>query len=191
MSDFANDFLAHLQGLAEQQRGAMAVLRRSLAFAPGAYVPAYPYVERFVKRESHPDSPQRLALYLVAGLYAKHAKPGPRSLASSLAYLMRQQGKDRGRGIEKRFVALLGVEADGLPHHLRQIVSLLAADGVDLDYATLLDDLSFLLNTRLDPERRDQIRQRWARDFYRTLAPIADEPSTANHDRKACHDFVC
>ena len=64
MSDFANDFLKHLGALSERQPGALAALRRSLGFAPGAYPPAYPYVERFVAAESHANNPQRLALYL-------------------------------------------------------------------------------------------------------------------------------
>ena len=42
-----------------------------------------------------------------------------------------------------------------------------------LDYAALLRDLSLWLNSRLDPEIRDRIRQRWARDFYRALLPPA------------------
>ncbi len=182
MSDFANDFLKHLGTLSERQPGALAALRRSLGFAPGAYPPAYPYVERFVAAESHANHPQRLALYLVAGLYAMHPHQASASLASSLAQLMRQRGKDQGSSIEKRFVALLGADAEDLPNHLRQIVSLLSADGVGLNHATLLNDLSFWLNTGLDPEKRDRIRQRWAREFYRALAPATEESSTVNQD---------
>lgn len=182
MSDFANEFVQHLGALSERQPGVRATLRRSLGFAPGAYPPAYPFVERFVAAESHANHPQRLALYLVAGLYAAHPKQASPSLASSLAQLMRQRGKDHGSSIEKRFVALLGADAEDLPKHLRQIVSLLSADGVGLNYTTLLKDLSFWLNTGLDPEKRDRIRQRWARDFYRALTPATEESSTVNQD---------
>lgn len=171
MSEFAQDFVAHLAGLHERNPAAMAELRRSLSFAPGAYPPAYPYVERFVRADSPAQDPRRLALYVVAGLFARHPHPAPRSLAASFAELMRRRGSD---SIEKRFIALLGADAENLAEYLRQAVSLLAADDIGLDYAALLRDLCFWLNPRLDPEIRDRIRQRWARDFYGALAAEPD-----------------
>lgn len=48
MSELAERFTSHLRQLAERDRGALAVLRRSLTFAPGTNPAAYPYVERFV-----------------------------------------------------------------------------------------------------------------------------------------------
>lgn len=166
MSDFAEKFVHHLQAIAQRDRAALAALRHSLAFAPGSYPPAYPHVERFVAAGKSASDASRLALYVTAGLFAQHPLQGERTLAASLGVLMRQRDS---ASIENRFVALLGADAANLPDYLRQIVSLLAADGLALDYATLLDDLSFWLNPYLDPERRDRIRQRWARDFYRAL----------------------
>ena len=49
MSDYTDSFIAYLQSLTTRDRGTLAVLRRSLGFAPGAYPPAYPSVERFAK----------------------------------------------------------------------------------------------------------------------------------------------
>jgi len=54
-----------------------------------------------------------------------------------------------------------------MPELLRQIVALLAADGRGLDYATLIDDLAKWMRPWAS-EARDRVRQRWARDFYRT-----------------------
>lgn len=102
MSDFAQDFVAHLIQLRERNAGALAELRRSLSFAPGAHVKAYPYVERFVARDSHAQDAQRLALYLVAGLFALHPQQAPRTLATAFGELMRQRDSD---SIEKRFIA--------------------------------------------------------------------------------------
>lgn len=175
MSDFAQDFVAHLIQLRERNAGALAELRRSLSFALGAHVKAFPYAERFVARDSHPQDAQRLALYLSAGLFALHPHPAPRSLAAAFGELMHRRGSD---SIEKRFIALLGADAENLADYLRQTISLLAADDIGLDYAALLNDLRFWLNPRLDPEVRDCIRQRWARDFYRALAHDAE---TATH----------
>ncbi|WP_308363661.1 MULTISPECIES: type I-E CRISPR-associated protein Cse2/CasB [unclassified Microbulbifer] len=175
MSDIKQDFIAHLERLRERDRGAMAVLRRSLGFAPGAYPPAYPYVERFAAERGAQDS-WRLALYVVAGLYASHPRQGSKTLATSLGELMRKRESD---SIEQRFIALLGADAENLPVYLRQVVTLLSADDKPLGYAALLKDLATWLNPRVDVEWRDNIRQRWARDFYRALeAPAADTEST-------------
>lgn len=176
MSEFAQDFVAHLAGLHKHKSAAMAELRRSLSFAPGAYPPAYPYVERFVRANSHAQDPQRLALYVVAGLFARHPHSAPRSLAASFGELMRH--RDSG-SIEKRFIALLGAEAENLADYLRQVVSLLAADDIGLDYTALLKDLGFWLNPRLALEIRDRIRQRWAREFYGALAHEPESQNTA------------
>lgn len=180
MSEFAQSFIAHLQRLHERDRGALAILRRSLGFAPGAYAPAYPYVERFVAAERHAQDASRLALYLTAGLFAAHPRQAAKSLAASLGELMRQRDS---ASIEQRFVALLGADAENLAVYLRQIISLLAADDRPLDYGALLRDLSVWLNPYIDAERRDVVRQRWARDFYRALAaPAADHTAQAAND---------
>jgi CRISPR system Cascade subunit CasB len=179
MSDYAQNFIAHLERLHERDRGALAVLRRSLGFEPGAYVPAYPYVERFVAAERHAQDASRLALYLVAGLYAENPRQADKSLATSLGVLMFQRDS---ASIEQRFLALLGADAENLAFYLRQIISLLAAGDQSLDYSALLQDVSLWLNPRIDPERRDAVRQRWARDFYRALTVSSSEktPIPAN-----------
>ncbi|MBH3338064.1 type I-E CRISPR-associated protein Cse2/CasB [Pseudomonas mendocina] len=180
MSEFAQGFIAHLQRLQERDRGALAVLRRSLSFAPGAYPPAYPYVERFVAAERHAQDASRLALYLTAGLFAAHPEQGAKSLATSLGELMRKRDS---ASIEQRFIALLGADAENLAVYLRQIISLLAGDDRVLDYGVLLQDLRIWLNPHSDAERRDNVRQRWARDFYRALtAPAAESTEQAAND---------
>lgn len=168
MSEHAQSFMTYLSRLREQDRGAIAELRRSLSFAPGIYPPAYPYIERFAGTERHAADAFRLALYLTAGLFALHPETSPRSLASSLGELMRNRNSE---SIEKRFIALLGADPENVPNYLRQVVSLLAADDLGLDYAALFDDLSRWLNPHA-VEARDKIRQRWARDFYRALASL-------------------
>ncbi|OWY37335.1 type I-E CRISPR-associated protein Cse2/CasB [Xenophilus sp. AP218F] len=167
MSDQPQAFVLHLQSLAQNNRGALAALRRSTGFAPGAYPPAFPHVERFVPADSHTEDSYRQALYVTAALFARHPQHAEgQSLAAALGKLM--QARDSG-GIEQRFVALLAADAEDLPNYLRQIVSLLAADGYGVDYACLLQDLARYLHP-FQFEARDKVRQRWARDFYRQLA---------------------
>ncbi|MEX8501107.1 type I-E CRISPR-associated protein Cse2/CasB [Leptothrix ochracea] len=163
--DFYSHFVDHLAALSQRDRGALAVLRRSLSFSPGAYPPAYPYVERFIPPQSGDQDALRQALYLVAGLYANHPQhQSGTSLARSFGLLMLDR---QSPSIEKRFIALLSTDADGLPELLRQVISLLAADGRSLDYTALLKDLVSWLQPWAF-ETRDRMRQGWARDFYRS-----------------------
>jgi CRISPR system Cascade subunit CasB len=171
VSEQSESFLRHLTELAERDRGALSQLRRSLGFPPGAYPPAYPYVERFVGTDRHADDPRRKALYLTAGLFALH--PNHRAGTSFGSALGTIGHARQSPSIEHRFIALLGTEPDELPYHLRQGVSLLAADDTPCDYVRLLDDLSHWLSP-FATEHRDQLRQRWARDFYRAYDAARD-----------------
>lgn len=172
MSEHAEQFIAHLNALKERDRGALAALRHSLAFEPGSYPKAFPYVERFAGAAVHERAARRLALYAVAGLFARHPQQGSQSFATTLGELMARR---QSPSIEGRFVALLGADAENIVDYLRQAVSLLAADDIGCDYARLLDDLSQWLNPHADPSR---LRQRWARDFYRAVQPAHESPIT-------------
>lgn len=178
----AQRFIDHLLRLNDQDRGALAALRHSLAFAPGDDPKAFPYVERFVGRDWHPADARRLAMYAVAGLFAAHPVVHERSLPAALGKLLREKGRP---SLELRFRALLEADSDGVMPHLRQSVSLLAADGLGYDHAGLLCDLAAWLDERADPTRRDEIKRRWARAFYGALqaeaaADAADAtPTTA------------
>ncbi|MCP1633769.1 type I-E CRISPR-associated protein Cse2/CasB [Kerstersia gyiorum] len=161
MSEHAERFIENLKALRERDAGAIAVLRHSLTFEPGAYPRAFPYVERFVGAERSARNVWRLALYAVAGLFARHPEQQNRSFAAAFGELLR---KRESPSIEKRFIALLEADADNILDYLRQAISLLAADDIGLDYVRLLDDLAVWMNPHAD---RDRLRQHWARDFYR------------------------
>ena len=183
MSEYTQAFIDHLATLEKRaDKGPMAALRHSLAFPPGRYPKAYPHVERFAPSEWHAEDGRRLALYAVAGLWARHPSPREVSLAASLGELMRR--RDNAPSIEQRFIALLGADAEGVMDHLRQAIGLLAADGLGLDYARLLNDLQVWLSPSggfaAQPDRLDGIRQRWARDFYRALQGPAAPPTETN-----------
>lgn len=171
MSDLHTRFIAHLESLKQHDRGALAALRRSLSFSPGTHAPAMPWVEPFAVKDGTREA-QRQALYLVAGLYAAH--PRHRSgaaLAQGLGLVKIRRGSD---SIERRFIALLSADAESLPVHLRHAMALLAAEELPCDYTQLAADLARWLDPWQD-DARDRVRQRWAREFYRQLAPA--EPS--------------
>lgn len=166
MSEPARAFIAHLLRIQETDRGALAHLRRSLSFEPGQYPRAYPYVERFVGKDTYSDNSWRKALYLTAGLFALHpVQQSDVSFASAFGGMGHERNN---KSIEQRFIALLDAGPDGLPFHLRQAISLLAADCRGVDYVALLEDLARWLNP-LDGETHDRLRRRWARDFYRAF----------------------
>lgn len=177
MTDHADDFVNYLQTLKNRDRGALATLRHSLAFAPGSYPKAFPYVERFVGNEIHERDARRLALYTAAGLYARHPEQHEQSFATALGELMRR--RDSG-SIEQRFIALLSADPENVADYLRQAASLLAAEGIGLDYSRLLNDLSRWMNSSSDPAERDRLRQRWARDFYRAAQAKTEFENTPN-----------
>lgn len=170
-------FVSHLLDLAKSNRGAMAELRRSLSHEPGAYVAAFPYVERYTGTRHVLDA-YRKALYLVAGLFALHPdQQKGRSFAAAYGRLSEQRKRsDKSEGIERRFITLLSTDAESLPAHIRQAVSLLATDKNTFDYVRLLSDLAIWLDPR-KLDHLDKIRQRWAQDFYRASALPLDEAS--------------
>ena len=140
-------------------RRAMAVLCRSLAFAPGTWPPAYGYVEHFVDGEN--ISPQqRNAAYLTAGLFAMYRKHCD-GISVGRAFGQLAQKRPAGKSVEKRFLWLLGADDDLLPSRLRQAFSLLGAGDIGLDYDRLLTDLTWW---RTDSRN---VQQRWASDYYR------------------------
>lgn len=163
-------FIERLESLNEKDTKVRAVLRRSLAFDPGAFVPAYPYVEPFIKDVD--NSWRRQMLYLVAGVWAAHWREGrtgaPVPFGKACAVFDSEKRKkmsldDRRKttSTERRFVTLLDADRDQLPHRLRQMIALLKEQTMDFDAL-----LNGLLSWNDDQKRTQNA---WARDFYRNL----------------------
>lgn len=154
-------FIEWLETLNDADTKVRAVLRRSLAFDPGACPAAYPYVEPFVKDDD--SSWRREMLYLVAGLWAMHWRQGHSGEQMSLgkACAVYQQ-QSKSTSTERRFIALLDADSEQLPHRLRQIVALLK--DYYLDFEALLKGLLYWNS------ERNCTQNQWARDFYRNLS---------------------
>lgn len=172
-------FIEWLESLNKKDTKVRAVLRRSLAFDPGEYRDAFPYVERFLGGDEH--SWRRRTHYLTAALWATHWKEGldgnPLSIGKACGAFDGEQRKllspgdrDKLTSMERRFITLLDADADQLPHRLRQMVALLKDQ--PLDYAVLLDDLLHWNDTN----KRTQ--NQWAKDFYRALKSTAPLPNS-------------
>ncbi|NJP30071.1 type I-E CRISPR-associated protein Cse2/CasB [Microbispora sp. SCL1-1] len=186
-------FVNHLYGLhaklesgrqyqSAEARRDLALLRRSLAGGrqeADAYAVVFPY---------DPPIEEQQAWLLVAGLFALHPQPRPRTSpgpsgaqrppSRSIGVSMRRL-VERRSSAERRFLQLLGVDRTALPHYLRQAVQLLHTENIPLDYDRLLDDVVILMSEHHDPERAHRVRLTWARDFHRQLrqtpanAPVA------------------
>lgn len=175
-----NGLIAWLEKLNEADSKARAVLRRSLAFDTGQHIPAFPYVEPFLKGEE--SGWRRDMHYLVAALWAAHWREGQPQTKIKLPVAValhdkehrdKLSAKERSKptSTEKRFITLLDADEDQLPHRLRQMVALLGDRPID--FATLLDDL-----LRWNSESK-RTQNDWARDFYRVLAPaFQNQPDT-------------
>ena len=153
-------FIEWLEDLNVQDTRVRAILRRSLAFDPATFVPAYPYVEPFVKEEQR--AWRRKVYYLVAGLWAAHWREGRTGHAMTMGQACAHYRDVTGStSTERRFINLLDADADQLPHRLRQMISLLKEQPIDFD--ALLRGLLYWE----DDEKRTQ--NSWARDFYRSV----------------------
>ncbi len=146
------DFVNWLEGLKGEKvwTRARAALRRSLAFEPGTYPAAMPYVEPLV----HGEGWAREAHYLVAALYAQ--KDGAHQSGSSLARALRERVAE-SQSVERRLLALLDADRDQIAVRLRHTVALVE-EGID--FAGLLDDLIHWF------DNRRYVQARWAREFY-------------------------
>lgn len=153
-------FIEWLEDLNKKDTKVRAVLRRSLAFDPGAFVPAYPYIEPFVKDES--NGWRREMHYLIAGLWAAHWREGrPGSPMTIGKACSAHQATIGSTSTERRFVTLLDSDSDQLPHHLRQMVALLKDQSIDFDGL-----LTGLLHWN---DERKRTQNAWAQDFYRNM----------------------
>ncbi|MFH1980369.1 MAG: type I-E CRISPR-associated protein Cse2/CasB [Pseudomonadota bacterium] len=154
-------FIEWLETLSEKDSKVRAVLRRSLAFDPGQFVPAYPYVEPFVKNET--NSWRRKAHYLVAGVWAAHWREGEKGGVIPLGRAgAAYQTASGSTSTERRFITLLDSDEDQLPNRLRQIIALLK--DYPIDFEALLKGLLYWNADRKPTQNA------WARDFYRASA---------------------
>ena len=176
-------FIEWLEDLNAKDTKVRAVLRRSLAFDPGTFAPAYPYVEPFVQDQD--NSWRREMLYLVAGLWAAHWREGmneaPMPIGKACAAFdsekrrtMSMDDRRKPSSTEKRFVTLLDADSDQLPNRLRQMIALLKEQAIDFD--ALLKGLLYWN----DDQKRTQ--NAWARDYYRHLNHEVD--TERNNDKE-------
>jgi CRISPR system Cascade subunit CasB len=175
-------FISALEHLVtNDDRVALAALRRGLGQRPGETMELYPYVVPYVHRLQYTSDEN--AYYIIASLVGLYPTPSWKrsdgkqltNLGASLA-LLREGDTTRGDSLERRFVALLNAHADDLPEHLRQAISLLKSKDKPIDWLRLLRDLK-------QWGREDRRVQRlWAKGFWREAGEDGDASATQSDD---------
>lgn len=170
--DHVARFISHLRKLADNEdRGALAALRRSLQDRTGMAAAACPHVDPWLPRSE--DAYRDRAFFLVGALFALHPDPGGEGTGLGRAFRAinaDQEGPGAGdnESLRQRFVALLDADAEDLPAHLRHAVSLARSKGKPLDWDRLLRDV---LAWRGESRR---VQRRLAREFWNTRHDALD-----------------
>lgn len=97
--------------------------------------------------------------FLVATLYPL-AEPGSRGTLGDALRQARVKHPEREKGFDRRFEVLLDADEAQLPFRLRQIIQLLDAAEVSVNWRTLLQDL-----THWNHSSR-YVQEKWARAYY-------------------------
>lgn len=165
-------------------RQALAELRRA---SPGDITDSpytWPYVFQSLAGQSSGDewdggaTPTEKSVHAALSLWAAHQQSGSTPVnregvslgraAGVLSGKLKRDGEAIDAGVLRRFAAV--TTATSFPAQMRalsQLVSLFRANGVTLDYPRLAADLKNLQ----EPERRQRVLVRWARDLHRGGAP--------------------
>lgn len=167
-------------------RASLAHLRRAVGKEPGEVPEVLGLIIDPDAPTPRSDEPTReeIAINTALTLYAVHQQSQGEPMhvrgvgfGRALARIRYRDG-DEDRGILRRFqsVGTAGT-VEELVYHARGLVTLLRGAGVGFDYGRFAQDL---LDFQ-DPWRRDRVRLRWGRDFYRTDENAdGSDPSTTS-----------
>jgi CRISPR type I-E-associated protein CasB/Cse2 len=122
----------------------------------------FPYIVRFL-HGGGADSPQVLATFLTASLFAAHPSHAPiGNLGASLRRAV--AGKHGREGVTARFTAVLDADPEDLPRRLVELVRLCESAGAPLDWTRFYWDVYRLIGQ--DQDARDKTRLAWAKGFW-------------------------
>jgi CRISPR system Cascade subunit CasB len=153
-----NPFINYLCKLKdEDNRAALAHLRRGLGKPPGSEPQVYPYVVPWIQGKNQKESESYFIIASLFALHPEHIETG------NMGMTFRQiwNESDQSDSIEKRFVQLLNSNREELPHRLRHAVSLAQSKGISINYNSLLLDVRWW-----DFNDSKRTQQYWAKEFW-------------------------
>jgi CRISPR system Cascade subunit CasB len=167
-----------------KDRGALAALRTGLGKRPGEAPRMFPHLSRFLESADTSNS-YVVAAFATAALFAMHPVHVERhSLGLALWHSTKSAGNPNGKhgedGVEARFTAALDAHPDDIVRHLQGLISLCESAGKGLDWAQFRTDLYFLLGD--DQSKRENVRFRWARDFWRGPSAISESETSEGNE---------
>ena len=164
-----HSFVTYLTSL-EENRGALAALRRGLGQAPGSVPDMYRDVVPFLPQDAYPGSWTERSYYLIAALYALHSEStDDGNLGNHFGLHLDHKNPERNDAIERRFIALLTAHPDDLHIYLRQGISFLRSKDTPVNWHQLMWDVTALGY----PDRATGVQKRWANAFWRRSAADA------------------
>lgn len=154
-----------------QDRAALAHLRRGLARKPGDSMEMFPYVGRFINEKT--NAAHDRAVFLTAALFADYS-----DAAQNVGDLGRSVKQIAGvsDSIERRFVALLDADPEDLHYYLRQMIDLLKANSVAVNWTELFKDI------RAWASESRYVQKKWARSFWGSAATNNQDPKTGENE---------
>ena len=168
---YKHNFVTYLETL-QEDRGALAALRRGLGQPPGNAPEMFPYVVN--KLPKKPSNWTEKTYYLVASLYALHPESATEgNFGTHFARTLDLQNPDNNTAIERRFTVLLTAHPEDLPHYLRQAVSFLKSKDVPVNWHQLMWDIWDWDK----PEKAVNVQKQWAAQFWRRQKTDDDKNS--------------
>lgn len=159
MDQLANKvpFIEYLERLRDNDdRHALAILRRGLNGSQRTRLEMYPYAIKFL-REGATSWEEEVHL-TVASLFASHPMSGGKG---DMGTVLKEVSSRSGSGsVEGRFAALLRAPSENALDHLKQCVSLARSKEVPIDWNRLYQDLLWWNSEGLNVQRR------WASSYW-------------------------
>jgi CRISPR system Cascade subunit CasB len=153
------DMVLHLKELARNDdRGALAAMRKGLGKPPGTVPEMFEHVLPFISQRA--SAADEDASFLLASLFASYPDgSGQGDMGAVFKRIGQATGSD---SVESRFVAMLKCHGDELPDHLRHAVALARSKESLIDWDQLLYDIK-----HWDDEDRS-VQRRWGRSYWET-----------------------
>jgi CRISPR system Cascade subunit CasB len=150
-------FIEYLERLRDNDdRKALAILRRGLNGSQRTRLEMYPYAINFL-REGATAWEEEVHL-TVASLFATHPMPGGNGDMGSV--LKEVSSRSDSESVEGRFMALLRAPGENALDHLKQCVSLARSKEVPIDWDRLYRDLLWWNSESMNVQRR------WASSYW-------------------------